>query len=160
MCYYTNIWGHLATNIVKWKENTLKEKYQSMDNTKNRERKRKLLPKNEEISGRKAHTNTQKLNWNVSMITDVFLDHKRLNVCKHTVKTTPIGRSHLQTYYLYVDWGPQWAQNIYFCKECLKMPKIYEETSLPFISMSCPLFIPIFMISVLPFSVKKEMSYS
>ena len=37
-------------------------KYWSMDNTKNRKRKGKLLPKNEEISGWKVHTNTQKLN--------------------------------------------------------------------------------------------------
>ena len=35
-------------------------KYQSMDNTKNMKRKRNLLPKNNEISKQKAHTNTQK----------------------------------------------------------------------------------------------------
>ena len=34
----------------------------------------------------KAHLNTQKFNWNVSTITDVFLDQKRVNVCEHTVK--------------------------------------------------------------------------
>ena len=50
-------------------------------NIKNRKRKGKLLPKNEEISGRKAHTNTWKLNWNILMFTDVFLDQKRVNVC-------------------------------------------------------------------------------
>ena len=31
----------------------------------------------EEISGWKAHINTRKLNWNVSMITYIFLDQKR-----------------------------------------------------------------------------------
>ena len=36
--------------------------------------------RNEEISGRKAHTNTRKINSNVSMVTDVFLDQKRVNV--------------------------------------------------------------------------------
>ena len=56
---------------------------------KNRKRTRKLIPKNEEISGQKAHTNTQKLNWNVSTITDVFLNQKRVNVCEHMVKMAP-----------------------------------------------------------------------
>ena len=37
----------------------------------------------------KRHPNTWMLNWNVSMITDVFLDQNRVNVCEHTVKTTP-----------------------------------------------------------------------
>ena len=44
-------------NNISWKE-----KYRSMDDTKNGERKGKLLPKNREISGGKAHTNTWKLN--------------------------------------------------------------------------------------------------
>ena len=35
--------------------------------------------KNEEISGWKAHTNTWKLTWNVLMITDAFLNQKRVN---------------------------------------------------------------------------------
>ena len=51
--------------------------------------------KNEEISGWKArthartHTHTQKrkLDWNVSMITDVFLNQKRVNVCEYTIFT-------------------------------------------------------------------------
>ena len=42
--------------------------------------------KKEEISRQKAHTNTWKLNWNISTITDIFLDQKRVNVYKHTVK--------------------------------------------------------------------------
>ena len=45
-----------------------------------------------EISRWKAHTNTWKLNWNVSMITDVFLDQKRVNVCEHMVKPAPQSR--------------------------------------------------------------------
>ena len=35
--------------------------------------------KNEEISRQKAHTNTRKLNSNVSMITDIFLDQNKVN---------------------------------------------------------------------------------
>ena len=60
-----------------------------MDNPKKKRKERDLTKKNEEISGRKVHTNKWKLNWNVSMITDVFLDHKRVNVCEHTVKMAP-----------------------------------------------------------------------
>ena len=33
------------------------------------------------VSGRKAHINTRNIRQNVSMITDVFIDHKRVNVC-------------------------------------------------------------------------------
>jgi len=47
-----------------------------MDNT----RKGKLLLKNEEISGQKAHTNTWKLNRNISTITDLVLNQKRVYV--------------------------------------------------------------------------------
>ena len=72
-----NIWQ-------RWKGN-----YQSTDNTKNRKRNMKLLPKNEVISGRKAHTTTRKLIWNISTITHVFLNQKRVNVCEHMVKTVP-----------------------------------------------------------------------
>ena len=35
------------------------------------------LPKKEDMSGGKVHTNTQKLNWDVSVITDVFLNQER-----------------------------------------------------------------------------------
>ena len=35
---------------------------------------KKLLPKIEEISNGKAHTNTRKLIWNILMVTDVFLN--------------------------------------------------------------------------------------
>ena len=55
---------------------------------KNKKRKRKQK-KNEEVSGQKAYTNTQKLNWNILTITDVFLDQKRVNVCEHMVTTVP-----------------------------------------------------------------------
>ena len=34
----------------------------------------------------KAHTNTRKFILYILMITDVFLDQKRVNVCEHTVK--------------------------------------------------------------------------
>ena len=46
------------------------------------ERKGKLLPKNEEISKGKSHTNTWKFIRNILTITDVFLNQKRVNVCK------------------------------------------------------------------------------
>ena len=46
----------------------------------------KFLPKNEEISRGKAHTNTWKLIRNILTITDAFLDQKRVNVCEHMVK--------------------------------------------------------------------------
>ena len=38
------------------------------------------------ISGGKAHVNTRKLNQNISTVTDVFLNQKRVNVCEHTIK--------------------------------------------------------------------------
>ena len=47
----------LTNFIILWKG-----KYLSMDKTKNGKRKEKLLPRNREISGGKAHTNTWKLN--------------------------------------------------------------------------------------------------
>jgi hypothetical protein len=56
-------------------------KYRSTNNTKNRKRKGKLLPKNE-VSGQKAHTNIWKLNRNILTITDLFLDQQRVNICK------------------------------------------------------------------------------
>ena len=57
--------------IITWKG-----KYRSTDNTKNRKRRWKLLPKNGDISRWKAHSNKQNLNWNVSMITNVFFNQK------------------------------------------------------------------------------------
>ena len=56
----------------------------STENTKYGKGKGKLLLKNEEISGGKAHTNAQKLIRNILMVTDVFLNQKRVNVCEHT----------------------------------------------------------------------------
>ena len=67
-----------------------KERWSSLSNTnlsllnfslikkKKEKKKGKFLPKNEEISERKSHTNTQKLDRNFSMITDVFLNQKKL----------------------------------------------------------------------------------
>ena len=68
-----------------------KGKYWSTVNTKNRKRKGKLLPKNEEISWRKAYTNTQKFNWNILTITNILHDQK------HTVKTIFTMCSHTFT---------------------------------------------------------------
>ena len=45
--------------------------------------KEKLLPKIEEITRGKAHTNTLNLNQNILTVTDVFLNQKRVNVCEH-----------------------------------------------------------------------------
>ena len=42
----------------------------------------KLLPKIEEISVGKSRTNTLKLIQNILMITDIFLNHKRVNTVK------------------------------------------------------------------------------
>jgi hypothetical protein len=67
--------------VLMWKG-----KYQSTDNTKNWKRKRISYLKNEEISRRKAYTNTRKLNWNILTITDIFPNQKRVNVCEQTVK--------------------------------------------------------------------------
>ena len=49
--------------------------------TKNGKRKRKLLPKN----GGKARSNTWKLILYISLITYVFLNQKKVNVCEHMV---------------------------------------------------------------------------
>ena len=59
------------------KETRSKEKYRSTDNTKNGKRKGNL-PKNDEISGGKAYTNTWKFNLNILTIAGVFLDQKRV----------------------------------------------------------------------------------
>ena len=64
-------------------------KYFNLNNTINRKRKGKLLPKNKEIS---EWINTWKLEWYISVITDAFLDQKRINVCEHMV-----ARSHIFT---------------------------------------------------------------
>ena len=57
-----------------------------MHYTKYGKGKGKVLPRIEEISGGKAHTNTWKLNQNISKVTDVFLNQKRVNVCEHMAK--------------------------------------------------------------------------
>ena len=58
-------------------------KCRSSYNTNIGKRKGNLLPKNEEISGGKSHTNTRKHIWYISTIIDVFLNQKRLDVCEH-----------------------------------------------------------------------------
>ena len=57
-------------------------------NTKYVKGKGKLLPKNEELSRGKSHTKTWKLIRNIVAITDVLLNQKRVDVCKHMVKIT------------------------------------------------------------------------
>ena len=44
----------------------------------------KLLPKIEDITVGKAHTNTGELNQNILTVTAIFLNQKRMNVCEHT----------------------------------------------------------------------------
>ena len=46
----------------------------------------KLLPKIEEITVRKAHANTRKLNRNILMVTDIFLNQRRINIYEHMTK--------------------------------------------------------------------------
>ena len=46
----------------------------------------KALPKNEEISREKAHTNTWRY---ILTITYFFLNQMRVNVCEHMVKMAP-----------------------------------------------------------------------
>ena len=46
----------------------------------------KLLLKIEEISRGKVYTNTRKLIWNILTVTDIFLNQKTVNVCKHMAK--------------------------------------------------------------------------
>ena len=46
----------------------------------------KLIPKIEEISDGKTHTNTRKLIQNILMVTDAFLKQKSANVCEHMTK--------------------------------------------------------------------------
>ena len=56
-----------------------KGKYQSTDNTKNRKIKRKLLMKKwKGLQTKGTHEHMEAL-----MITDVFLNQKRVNVCEH-----------------------------------------------------------------------------
>ena len=68
-----------------------KERSRKKESTKEHkkiEKKEKTLT--EKMKGQKSHKNTWKLNYNISMITDAFLDQKRENVvCEYTVKTAP-----------------------------------------------------------------------
>ena len=75
----------IPSNITTTSESMWKGKYWSIDNTKIGKERRNSYKKNEEISGWKAHTNTQKLHWNISMITDVYLDQNE-NKCMWTLK--------------------------------------------------------------------------
>ena len=44
-----------------------------------------LLPEIEEITEGQAHINTRKLYRDISTGTAVFINHKRANVCEHTI---------------------------------------------------------------------------
>ena len=63
----------------------------SHDLRHNRKLGKKEATLTEQISSREAHTNTRKLNWNVSTITDVFLNQKKVNLCEYMVKMAPCG---------------------------------------------------------------------
>ena len=52
-----------------------------------------------------AYTNTRKFNWDILTITEVFLDQKRVNVCKHMVKMAPCDRVFTYVYLLSSDRG-------------------------------------------------------
>jgi hypothetical protein len=92
-----------------------KEKYQSMDNTKIGIEEETLIEKNQGISRWKVQKNTQKLNWYVWTVTDVFLNQKRINVCVHTVKMA----SSLLCVYIHLlssDWERHlWLSSVYMC---------------------------------------------
>ena len=53
----------------------------SLGKTQNMGKERENVYWKKEISGGKAHTNTRKLVQNILMVTDVFLNQKRVNVC-------------------------------------------------------------------------------
>ena len=85
-----------STLFLTFKISTLRKgtmwkgEYRSMDKTKNWKRKRKLLPKKwRDLWTKGTHIHTWKLQWNISTITDFFLDQK--NVCEHMIKSAPHG---------------------------------------------------------------------
>ena len=77
--------------------------------------------KNEEISSWKAHTNIWKFHWNVSTITDDFLNQKRVNVCEHTIKTRVFT-------YIYSLWLKKtlWSKHFSETSMCLCVPFIWR----------------------------------
>ena len=97
----------------------------------------------------KAHINTQKLNWNILMITDIFLNQKRVNVCEHTVRSCP---HHVFGYILLIEKDICDCQNI-----SIMLPYVYVCLSpgdlfifLVWVPLSFPIFC-IICISVLFF---------
>ena len=75
--------------------------------------------KNEGFSRWKAHTNIWKLNWNVLMVTDVFINQKRATLCelRNKIRVTPnftiLGHmsfistsSHWSFYWWFADSNP------------------------------------------------------
>ena len=75
--------GWSKTTFSKFYKNMWKRKCRIMDNTKIR-KKEELLPKKLRGLRIKGTNYTQKFNWRVSAITDVFLNKNRKNVCEHT----------------------------------------------------------------------------
>ena len=64
-------------NLISGKEST------EVRITQNKGKERENLPKIEEITVGMSHANTQKLNRNISTVTAVFLNQKRMIVCEH-----------------------------------------------------------------------------
>ena len=65
-----------------------------MDNTKTGKGRGNSRRKNQEISARKTHIHTRKLNRYASRITNFFLNQKRVNVCEHVRGTSFTACSH------------------------------------------------------------------
>ena len=79
-----------VNNLFLWPHG--KEKYRSTDNTKIGMKRGNSYWKNEEVTRWSTQMNqksTQKLNWYVLTLTDVFVNHKRINVCDQAVKMAP-----------------------------------------------------------------------
>ena len=56
---------------------------------KKQEKKQEILTKKMKRTAVERQTNTRVVDWNVSTITDIFLDWKRVKVGENTVKTAP-----------------------------------------------------------------------
>ena len=120
----------------------------------------------------RAHTNTQKLIWNISVITDAFLDQKKVNVCEHAVMMAPVLPSCLATplvaLFITLTWGHHYHVSMYIYSlliekgicyrrnisnkfPCLCMP--FLQISLNFLVRFFPLFsnFCVFHTSVPPF---------
>ena len=68
----------------------MERKVPKYENHKLRERKVKTYQELKRSQKGQAHTNTWKLNQDISTGTDIFLNRKRVNVCEHTTKTASL----------------------------------------------------------------------